>query len=345
VRISIDIETAMPLKALVLSGGAEYGFAYVGAYRCLYERGLMKTVEAVYGASVGAIFATLITIGYTPREMEFVMSKLDTRSIVPTSDMDVLSLLEHCGFIEPRRLHKFLRTLIGIKMTVGDSDVTFQEHFQRSKKRLVIVGSSLYRHAPEYFSVDTFPEMPIITAIMISTAIPFVFRPIMYEGRMYVDGSFTDNFPIQYASTQFAMDEILGLYINSGKYDTPSSYVSKGSNGNEDSPLGELGPFIKDILQTVYCKMAHMRAYHHPRHHCVEMSFQSMLVENSSLFNEPAVLAEFVECGYKCMTEYLDAHPPTPTEVPPVSLPPSIYTQCRTHRGLFPLSRSPTSSE
>ncbi len=97
-----------PPKALLFSGGAEYGFAYIGVYRFLYERGMMEGVEAFYGASVGAIFATLISIGYTPRELEFLLSRLDTKRLFPDTDTNVLDLLEHSGFIEPLRLYKFL---------------------------------------------------------------------------------------------------------------------------------------------------------------------------------------------------------------------------------------------
>jgi len=307
-----------PPKALLFSGGAEYGFAYIGVYRYLCEtEGMMDGVEAFYGASVGAIFAMLISIGYTPRELEFLLSRLDTKRLFPDTDTNVLDLLEHSGFIEPQRLYKFLHMLIDIKIQgrEGRSEATFAEHYERFKKRLFIVGTSLTLHAPVYFSVDTHPEMSILTALKISTAVPFVFRPVTYDGSLYLDGSITDNFPLQYALNSYRIEDILGVFLHSG-----NSRIFRDEPDDEHS-LGQFGLFLKHLMQTLYYKIMFSTPYRasFKNLRCIDVSFREINFGTTSLFNGNGVLAEYVELGYKATSDYFKGD--VPENVPP---PPDI---------------------
>ena len=343
-----------PPKALLFSGGAEYGFAYIGVYRFLYERGMMEGVEAFYGASVGAIFATLISIGYTPRELEFLLSRLDTKRLFPDTDTNVLDLLEHSGFIEPQRLYKFLHMLIDIKIRGrGDvSEATFTEHYERFKKRLVIVGTSLTLHAPVYFSAETHPTMSIITALKISTAVPFVFRPVSYEDSTYLDGSITDNFPLQYALNRYSIDDILGVFLHSG-----NSRIFRDDPDDEHS-LGQFGVFLKHLMQTLYYKIMFSTPYRasFKNLRCIEVAFREMKQGATSLFNGNGVLAEYVEIGYNATSDYFSGSdaddvppPPPPAEPKPdiihgnqrIKIDTSVYDM---YLGSKP-NHSPTSSE
>ena len=314
----------MPPKALVFSGGAEYGFAYIGVYRCLCERGMMEKVEAFYGTSVGAIFATFISIGYTPRELEFLMSRLDARRLFPDTDTNVLDLLEYSGFIEPQRLHRFLHMLIDMKIRGRgevSTEATFAEHYARFKKRLVIIGTSLKTHAPVYFSADTHPEMPITTALRISSAVPFLFRPVSYEDSLYLDGSITDNFPIQYVMNHYTIDEVLGVFLHSG-----NSRMFK-DDPDTDHSLGQFGMFLKHLMQTLYYKIMFSPPYRSTEFasfknlQCIEVSFRDMKQSGAtSLFNGKEVLAEYVEIGYTAACSYFTQRPsphPPPPETPP----------------------------
>lgn len=67
---------------LVFKGGGPKGFAYLGAYRELHERGVLREVRRVAGTSAGAITATLIALGYTPAELETVMTETDFNSFL-----------------------------------------------------------------------------------------------------------------------------------------------------------------------------------------------------------------------------------------------------------------------
>ena len=59
----------------IFGGGAIRGFAYIGAIKALEE--LDIKIKTVAGSSVGAIFAGLIAVGYTPKEIEEVLMNIN----------------------------------------------------------------------------------------------------------------------------------------------------------------------------------------------------------------------------------------------------------------------------
>src|SRR5215203_3184792 len=61
------------VRYLALEGGGGKGFAYVGAAAALEEMKIMQRVKGFAGASAGAIFALMLSLGYTSaRLVEFM---------------------------------------------------------------------------------------------------------------------------------------------------------------------------------------------------------------------------------------------------------------------------------
>lgn len=199
------------MKCLVFSGGAEKGIAYIGVLKFLEEHDLVKEVECLYGTSIGSIIATLISIGYTSRELEYLIFKTNIKELIPTEEFNIETLLTSLGFIEPNKLHKLIRLLIEKK--TGIQNITFKQHFIKYNKKLVITGSCLSEYKCYYFSIDNYPDMPIFEAISISTSIPILFKPITFENKIFIDGAVYDNYPIYHASLHYKSEDILGFLI------------------------------------------------------------------------------------------------------------------------------------
>ncbi len=110
------------------------------------------------------------------------------------------------GMFSGGNITLFFSELINEKM--GVTDLTFEQLYQKTKIKLVITGTHLERSKTEFFSIDTFPKMSIITATRISMSIPFVFAPVVitrtqaaYVGHQelegtWVDGGLYNNMPI-----------------------------------------------------------------------------------------------------------------------------------------------------
>ena len=57
------------------------------------------------------------------------------------------------------------------------------------------------------------PDLPLLKALNMSSAVPILFKPIIDEDKCYVDGSLLDNYPINecISSQKCQPDEILGI--------------------------------------------------------------------------------------------------------------------------------------
>ena len=77
----LDESSSKPVfKNLVFKGGGLKGFAYVDALLEFQDQlGSLNEVERVAGASIGAVTAALLAVGYTPSEMNNELLKLQAR--------------------------------------------------------------------------------------------------------------------------------------------------------------------------------------------------------------------------------------------------------------------------
>jgi predicted acylesterase/phospholipase RssA len=77
-------------------------------------------------------------------------------------------------------------------------------------KSLICVTYNLSDNKREYLSAITYPELPLTKAIRMSSNFPFIFEQCEVDGKYYVDGGITDNFPMNFAQTESA--KCLGIY-------------------------------------------------------------------------------------------------------------------------------------
>ena len=58
------------------------GIAYSGALAVLEQRGILRRIKRVGGASAGAINASLLTLGYSLGEIRDILANLDFRNFM-----------------------------------------------------------------------------------------------------------------------------------------------------------------------------------------------------------------------------------------------------------------------
>ena len=71
---------------LALGGGSARGFAHVGVLRWLEEHRV--PVDVVAGTSMGGLIAGLFAMGFSPIEIEGVLSEIDWNSMFGASDFE-----------------------------------------------------------------------------------------------------------------------------------------------------------------------------------------------------------------------------------------------------------------
>ena len=176
---------------LVLSGGGTKGFLHLGAVQCALDMNLIHNVKTYIGTSVGSIINYLLAIGYTPMELmvEVHLSKLFEK--VP--GVNLVAMINGNGAISFNILMEALEKLtlekIGRFVTLGDLKKLYG-------KTLICTTYNMTTSQLEYLSPDTYPDIPCLTAIKMSSNLPLVFERFKYMDSYYIDGGIAEHFPI-----------------------------------------------------------------------------------------------------------------------------------------------------
>ncbi len=263
-------------KNLVLEGGGVRGFAYAGAFEVLDSLGILQNIERVGGTSVGAIQATLLAVGYSPKEISQVAAN------IPLKDFNdgflpggFKRLSNKFGFFKGEKMTAWIEQLIAEK--TGDPNITFiQLHELRTQKKykdLFITGTDLTHRCLRVFSYEGYPNMRIKDALRISFSIPLYFEPVIIDDagtiqhdknnlrfHLMVDGGLLANYPLHlFDSTKYIYPNSPGNTYQQNK-ETLGLLLDKPEQleytlaGNFPLQVRSLNDYISAVYQTIIDK-------------------------------------------------------------------------------------------
>ena len=195
------------IKTLCFSGGGIKGFSFLGALQGLIEKKIvnLSEIKCFVGTSIGAVLAFLLNLEWEIEEIKefifnFNFSKLK-------GEINSISFFQTYGIQDGERfkllLIKFLESKLNLK------DITFEELYKKTNKKLIIIGANLSKAKEVVFSYKNTPTFSVILALRISTSVPIIFSPVIYENEYYVDGGIVNNFPLNHCSKK----STIGFYI------------------------------------------------------------------------------------------------------------------------------------
>ena len=178
-----------PRIGLALGSGGARGFAHIGVLQVLEEAKV--PIHMIAGSSMGSMIGAIYATGAPVKRMEQLACHL------PVSQwMDVT--IPHMGVIAGERFHRLIKLL------------TKEMNFADTILPLAIVATDL-----EQGERVTFTQGPIHEAVRASVAIPGVFTPHKFNGRLLVDGGVIDRVPIKaarYLGADFVIAVDVGLF-------------------------------------------------------------------------------------------------------------------------------------
>ncbi|MTI46649.1 MAG: hypothetical protein FH761_02315 [Firmicutes bacterium] len=202
---------------LALSGGGLRGAAHIGVLKALKERDLYPSW--ISGTSAGSIIAGLYSCGYSPEEMEKLVTVLNKK----TYDPDILGIIKgiFClligkepsidGIIKGKRIEKLLKewtkekhindscipiALAGVNVNNGQT-----VYFVNNKKGLIDDKYSKY-----------YDDIELYKAVGISISIPVIFQTKMFNGIRLADGGVTDSLPVSVLK-QMGAKKVIGVNL------------------------------------------------------------------------------------------------------------------------------------
>ena len=154
---------------LALGGGGARGIGHIGVLKAFNELGI--DFEFVSGTSVGAIIGSLYSAGFTPDELEKI-----------TKTLKVSDIKKRNLFFMPTSTEKLEETLLKIY----NKDIVFSE----LDKPFTAVCVNLKDGSEVKVNSGS-----VIKAVCASSAVPGVFKPVVYRGMHLVDGGLINNVP------------------------------------------------------------------------------------------------------------------------------------------------------
>lgn len=158
--------------SLVLGSGGARGYAHIGAIEELRAQGF--AIRSIAGSSMGALIGGVHAAGKLDTYRDWVLS---------LQRLDVLRLLDWTlsggGFIKGDRIIAAVRDLVG-DVDIEDLPIAYTA---------VAVDLDIQREV-------WFSRGPLFDAMRASIAIPTIFRPYRYQGRLLVDGGLLNPLPV-----------------------------------------------------------------------------------------------------------------------------------------------------
>lgn len=209
-EIPIYISNKEKKTIMILSGGGTKGYAHIGALCALEDKQLLQYFNTFVGTSVGSIIISLYLVGYSPTEIWEFIKNYDLKKI---KNFHIVNLFKSYGMDSGKKLEDLLKQLI--KAKGYDENITLGELHNITKKRLLIATVCLNRQSCIYLSHETHFNLPLYLAVRMSSSIPLMYKPIIYENEFYIDGGCIDNYPINLFEDQ--LDNVLGIYLSNSK--------------------------------------------------------------------------------------------------------------------------------
>ncbi len=179
---------------LALGGGGVRGFAHLGALRAIREAGL--PIAGVAGSSAGA-YAAANLAAELPLEVEPLMSHVIDRKL---ADLFMASgnRLLRMARMQSRLFKALRRTAIddARRLREGLLELYGTARIEELAIPLAINAADLNTG-----EVIVLHEGPLVDAVMASSAIPGVFPPVAWGGRLLVDGDVAEKVPVTAART------------------------------------------------------------------------------------------------------------------------------------------------
>jgi len=183
---------------LVLAGGGARGFAHLGVYRALQERGI--EVDYVGGTSIGAVMATLVATDRPWQQLQQVARTEFGRG--PTGDYALLPLV---SLIKGVRLRRILRTALAETVGEGAGIEDLWKNFYCIATNYSKAGEVVLRRGE------------LMRCLLASIAIPGALPPVVMDGDLLCDGGTFNNFPVDVMRRMRGVGTVVGVDLNGSK--------------------------------------------------------------------------------------------------------------------------------
>ena len=239
-----NVERSYGRTALILSGGATFGFYHWGVVKALLEQNILPSV--ISGTSAGSLLAALVCVQKNEDILELISPDAYTFCKVFLNWFEMVKNYIKNGSM---RDNEDYRQMAEDFMRSDIKDITFMEAFQKTGKVLNIScsvdGNKVY--PGRQLNYITAPNCIISSAVVASAAVPVLLRPqpLLYkeadgcikkresESFVWRDGGFKNDLPMKELGAAFNVNNFIVSQVN--PHILPFFFWNSGSPGKPTS--------------------------------------------------------------------------------------------------------------
>ena len=235
----------MTIKHLVIPGGGPTGIKALGALQYLEKNGFwsIHEIETIYATSAGAILSVLLCLKF---DWETVNDYIIKRPWHNAFQLDVNQIFESYykkGLFDKKISQIFFKPFFDAKHI--SMEITLKEFFEYTNIEIHLFSLEINNFYIIDLSYKTHPDLSLLTAVQMSSAIPMLISPVCIDDKCYVDGGVACNYPINQCILRAGnVDEIFGI---------KNKYVKSDDNivKNDSTILEYVMNFISKLVNNV----------------------------------------------------------------------------------------------
>ena len=192
-----------PRVGIALSGGGALGLAQIGVLKYFEEHRI--PIDYVAGTSMGGLIGGFYATGLTPSELETIVRDAKWDDLLSSNyqfhDAPIVEKQEWNIQSGTFTLRFGKRLTLPVGINSGQSLALLLSHSTQAYSNLVsfdnlptpfrCVATDLVTGAPDVLDHGSLPK-----ALRATMALPGIFTPVNWEGKVLIDGGVTDNIPV-----------------------------------------------------------------------------------------------------------------------------------------------------
>lgn len=180
------------IEHLSLSSAGPNGLIQLGLVFQALQRNIfsVQDLKSIHGTSCGSIIAVLLSLNIPIQELvEYVITRKWNKWLKP--NLEYFMTQKGCVSIEciEEVIAPFFHAYdISLSMTM-------KELYEHNKIDLHIYTTAVTHLVSVDINHITFPDLPVIQAICMSSSVPILFTPVHYQNEYYIDGGLLTHCP------------------------------------------------------------------------------------------------------------------------------------------------------
>jgi NTE family protein len=300
-----------PFKNLVLAGGGIWGVCYAGVAAVLEKKGIYSQIQRTAGVSAGAIYATLMSVGYSADDM---MNIVKTAPFHTFEDKpNLFRVFTKYGLFKGDAFLSWMGDMIAQSPAgQGNAGLTFKELQDRTGREVYVFATDLNTQTYKELSARTVPDWKIAEGVRASMSVPLIFSGWRFPDaadhqNIYVDGGMMDNYPLNF------FDE--PPFVSEGTLTNPETlgFLFMAPRRNAQRPddglkFGDMHTYLKSLAESILIGVMLSLQVPGNQERTVLTDAHATGISALDFKVKPEQIDQLIEAGRASITDYLKTY-------------------------------------